>query len=333
MLFNFENLYKDLIANDFNQWQQKLPTQLEKIFSQRQHGKSQEWQQLLVALPDIKASEIDINTDCIHIGSRKDCDLVTQEQLGNFLKQLHPWRKGPYKLFDIHIDTEWHSDWKWQRIQSHISSLKNRSVLDIGCGNGYHMWRMLGEGARLVIGADPSQFFLVQFEVIKKYIELANGKQPIHILPFKGEELPAFNQEFKGRGFDTVFSMGVLYHRVSPIEHLQELKSFLRVGGELVIETLIIEGEESNVLLPQDRYAKMRNVWFLPTPALLLRMLERVGFKNIRVVDINQTSIEEQRRTDWMTFESLADFLDPNDHNKTIEGYPAPKRAVVVCNV
>ncbi len=335
MLFDFNDLYADLIANDFCQWQESLPAQLDKIFSLRQHGKTKEWQEILSALPEITPSIIDLNANTLQIGNVQDGDSNSRNQLEELLKQLHPWRKGPYNLFGIHIDTEWHSDWKWQRIRSHLAPLGNRRVLDIGCGNGYHMWRMLGEGAKLVIGADPSQFFLVQFATIKKYIEAANGKQPVHLLPFKGEELPAFNQKFKGRGFDTVFSMGVLYHRISPIEHLQELKTFLRVGGELLLETLIIESESENdhsVLLPQDRYAKMRNVWFLPTPELLIRMLERVGFKNVRIIDISQTSTQEQRRTEWMTFESLEDFLDPNDHSKTIEGHPAPRRAAVLCN-
>lgn len=328
MIVNFESLYADLIENDFCQWQESLPDQLAEVFSRRQHGKKQEWQNILTELPDIDVSSIDIAVDTVRIGSRDDCDSATRDQLEALLKQLHPWRKGPYELFGIHIDTEWHSDWKWQRIQPHIASLKNRRVLDVGCGNGYHMWRMLADGAKLVIGADPSQFFLVQFHTLKKYA----GEHPVHILPFKSEELPAFNTKYKGRGFDTVFSMGVLYHRVSPIAHLQELKSFMRAGAELVLETLIIEAAESGVLLPEDRYAKMRNVWFLPTPGLLVRMLERVGFKNIKVVDINQTSIEEQRSTEWMEYESLENFLDPDDHNKTIEGYPAPKRAVVICN-
>lgn len=331
-LVNFESLYADLIENDFCEWQEELPQQLTAIFEQRQHGKKQEWETILQQLPDIKASSIDIAADKVRIGMQHDCDETTGEQLLALLKKLHPWRKGPYELFGIHIDTEWHSDWKWQRIQSHLTPLKNRRVLDVGCGNGYHMWRMLADGAKLVVGADPSQFFLVQFHTLKKYA----GENPIHLLPFKGEELPAFNAVYKGKGFDTVFSMGVLYHRISPIEHLKELKSFLRLGGELVLETLVIEDESNpdahELLLPEDRYAQMRNVWFLPTPPLLVRMLERVGFKNVRVVDINQTSIEEQRSTDWMEFESLSDFLDPNDHNKTIEGYPAPKRAVVICN-
>ena len=333
MDISFESLYADLIEHDFAEWQEILPAQLEQAFQQRQHGKREEWKNILASLPDVKASEIDIGADRVRIGKAIDIDDESREALLSFLQSLHPWRKGPYELFGIHIDTEWHSDWKWQRIKDHLSPLKNRRVLDVGCGNGYHMWRMLAAGAKLVVGADPSQFFLVQFHTLKKYV----GERPIHLLPFKSEELPALTQKYKGKGFDTVFSMGVLYHRASPITHLQELKSFLRKDGELVLETLIIEGDEMNnqqqLLLPEDRYAQMRNVWFLPTPALLIRMLERAGFKNCRVVDINQTSIDEQRKTDWMSFDSLENFLDPNDHNKTIEGYPAPKRAVVIANV
>ena len=333
MNISFDSLYADLIEQDFAEWQEILPTQLEKAFNQRQHGKREEWHDILAALPDLKASDYDIGADRVRIGKASDIDDKNREKLHSLLQSLHPWRKGPYELFGIQVDTEWHSDWKWQRIRKSLSPLKNRRVLDVGCGNGYHMWRMLAEGAKLVVGADPSQFFLVQFHTLKKYV----GEKPIHLLPFKSEELPALTTKYKGKGFDTVFSMGVLYHRLSPIDHLRELKSFLRAGGELVLETLIIDGgvgeSQQQVLLPKDRYAQMRNVWFLPTPALLIRMLERVGFKNVRVVDINQTSIEEQRKTEWMTFDSLENFLDPNDHSKTIEGYPAPKRAVIIANL
>jgi len=327
-MFDFESLYQDLNANEFNEWADGLPKKIEQVFVDRFHGKREEWQSVLSTLPDIQISTINLDTDRLQIGTEEDYDDATRQQLTDLLKQLHPWRKGPYELFGIHLNTEWRSDWKWQRISPHISSLKNRSVLDVGCGNGYHMWRMFAEGARLVIGADPSQFFLTQFHTIKKYV----GEVPVHLLPFKGEELPAFRQEYKGLGFDTVFSMGVLYHRASPIHHLQELKSFLRSNGELVLETLILEGDDDRVLIPQDRYAKMRNVWFIPTTSILVRMLERVGFTNIRIVDITKTSTEEQRSTDWMTFESLSDFLDPDDRSKTIEGDPAPVRAVIIAN-
>jgi tRNA (mo5U34)-methyltransferase len=327
---DFSSLYQQLQHTHLADWAKVLPTQLDAIFKQRFHGKMAEWRDILERLPDINASNIVLDADKIVIGASTDCDVQTQQHLKQLLQHFMPWRKGPYELFGIAIDTEWRSDWKWQRVQAHLSPLKNRLVLDVGCGNGYHLWRMLGEGARLVVGADPSQFFLSQFHIMKHY---AGTDLPIHILPLKGEELPAFTQEYRGKGFDTVFSMGVLYHRQSPIAHLQELRYFLRAGGELILETLVIEGDEQTLLMPEDRYAKMRNVWFIPSPTLLVRMLQRAGFINIRVVDINQTSIDEQRVTEWMSYESLADFLDPDDHNKTIEGYPAPQRASVICNV
>lgn len=326
----FKPLYEQLQHTALADWVTTLPQQLEAVFKQRVHGKREQWQALLANLPEITPSKVAFDVDKITIGASTDCDVQTQQQLNDSLQQFMPWRKGPYELFGLSIDTEWRSDWKWQRVKGHLSPLKNRLVLDIGCGNGYHLWRMLGEGARLVVGADPSQFFLSQFQIIKHY---AGADLPIHILPLKGEELPAFTKEYRGKGFDTVFSMGVLYHRQSPITHLQELRYFLHAGGELILETLIIEGDEQTILIPEDRYAKMRNVWFIPSPSVLVRMLQRAGFINIRVVDINQTSVEEQRVTPWMSYESLADFLDPDDHNKTIEGYPAPKRAIVVCNV
>jgi tRNA (mo5U34)-methyltransferase len=236
---------------------------------------------------------------------------------------FHPWRKGPYNLFDIHINTEWRSDWKWERLLPHIQSLKGRKVLDVGGGNGYHGWRMLGEEAEIVLGIDPTLVFVMQYHVMQRYIE----SEKHFVVPIGIEALPQ-NLQF----FDTVFSMGVLYHRRSPIDHLYDLRSCLRSGGELVLETLVIDGQLGDTLMPASRYAKMRNVWFLPSISTMILWLERSGFKNVRCVDVDVTSLEEQRSTDWMTFESLADFLDPNDINKTIEGYPAPKRAIFLAD-
>lgn len=322
-MINFESLYQDIEHSPIAAWSTLLPPLIDTALRQRQHGKRQLWQTLLAQLPPLTSTHINLAQDCIQIGQASDISATAQQQLTQILKQLIPWRKGPYSLFDIHIDTEWRSDFKWQRLQKYISPLDNRHVLDIGCGNGYHMWRMYSEGAACVIGADPSQFFLTQFQVMKHYID---ANSPVHLLPLKSEELPAFQQ----RGFDTVFSMGVLYHRRSPLDHLNELKGFLRSGGELVLETLIVDGDEQTALMPRDRYAKMRNVWFLPSTAMLVRWLERLGFINICVVDVTVTSLQEQRVTSWMEFESLENFLDPNDLSRTCEGYPAPKRAIVI---
>ncbi|AVV82336.1 tRNA methyltransferase [Shewanella putrefaciens] len=207
------------------------------------------------------------------------------------------------------------------RVKQHVSPLKNRTVLDVGCGSGYHMWRMLGAGAKRVVGIDPSPLFLCQFEAVKR---LAGAHHPVHLLPLGIEELPPLD------AFDTVFSMGVLYHRRSPIDHLLQLRDQLRTGGELVLETLVIDGDENAVLVPQDRYGKMNNVWFIPSVAALMLWLKKCDFTDIRCVDTDVTALAEQRRTDWMPNESLLEYLDPTDITKTIEGYPAPKRATII---
>ncbi|MEZ9006914.1 tRNA 5-methoxyuridine(34)/uridine 5-oxyacetic acid(34) synthase CmoB [Vibrio sp. 10N.247.311.59] len=319
-MFNFANFYQ-LIAQDtrLQPWLNVLPQQLTD-WQNAEHGDFDRWLRALNKIPQDVPDQVDLKNS-VTIGSSTPFHTGELKKLESLLKTFHPWRKGPYTVHDIHIDTEWRSDWKWDRVLPHISPLKNRSVLDVGCGNGYHMWRMLGEGARLTVGIDPSHLFLVQFEAIRK---LMGDDQRAHLLPLGIEQLP------KLEAYDTVFSMGVLYHRRSPLDHLIQLKDQLVSGGELVLETLVIEGDENAVLVPVDRYAQMRNVYFFPSARALKRWLEQVGFEDVRIVDENVTTIGEQRTTEWMTHNSLPDYLDPNDPSKTVEGHPAPRRAILV---
>lgn len=321
---DFQQLYQLLATHRLAPWLSHLPQQVEAAVYGQPHGKRDLWLETLATLPPVQPSSCAFNQDTVRLGTGSDMDEANRAQLRACLETFIPWRKGPFELFGLHIDTEWRSDWKWQRVAPHLSSLQDRLVLDVGCGSGYHMWRMLGAGAKQVVGIDPSLFFLMQFQTIKHYA----AAQPVHFLPLKSEDLP----DFGGNGFDTVLSMGVLYHRRSPLDHLQELKNALRAGGELVLETLVVEGDERTVLMPEDRYGKMRNVWFIPSVAMLELWLRRLGFMNIRAVDITPTTLEEQRATEWMRFESLRDFLDPHDSSRTIEGYPAPLRAVILAN-
>ncbi len=236
---------------------------------------------------------------------------------------LHPWRKGPFELFGVHIDTEWRSDWKWERLQDAIAPLEGRKVLDIGCGSGYHCWRMRGAGASLVAGIDPTPLFVLQYFALQRYIQ----DWHVAVLPMGVEHLPE-----QMRAFDTCFSMGILYHRRSPIDHLIALRDCLREGGQLVLETLVVDGPEGYSLVPEGRYSKMGNVWFIPSPATLTSWLRKLRFQNVELVDVSTTTTEEQRSTEWMRFHSLEQFLDDKNPQLTTEGYPAPKRAIVLAD-
>ena len=236
------------------------------------------------------------------------------------LKELQPWRKGPFQLGDVYIDAEWRSDFKWQRLLPSLPDLKNRTVLDVGCGNGYYMFRMAEHQPRLLLGVEPGLLQNVQFWAIEKYANTGAA-----VLPLKVQDLP------DGMTcFDVVFSMGILYHRKSPIGHLEQLKSLLSQKGTLVLETLVVSGDELTCLVPQGRYAQMRNVWFLPSVDMLCGWLKKIGFKNIQVIDESLTTPDEQRTTEWMKFHSLSEFLSANQ-KQTVEGYSPPKRVIITC--
>ncbi|WP_428821109.1 tRNA 5-methoxyuridine(34)/uridine 5-oxyacetic acid(34) synthase CmoB [Microbulbifer sp. MCCC 1A16149] len=301
-------------------WLTSLPQQIADNLNPARWGDLPDWQAALDALPDILPSTTEIGSE-VRIGTSADATAEQKALLESQLHKLHPWRKGPWTVFDVFIDTEWRSDWKWDRVAPHLDDLNNRLVLDVGCGSGYHCWRQFGAGARRVIGIDPSAKFVAQFYALKKYLGM---DKPVDVLPVGIEALPA-----NLRAFDTTLSMGVLYHRRSPLDHLRELKETLRPGGQLLLETLVIDGGLGECLVPEGRYAKMRNVWFFPSTATLESWLRKTGFVDVKTVDLDRTSLEEQRSTDWMRFESLVDFLDPEDHSKTIEGHPAPLRATI----
>lgn len=320
-MIDYQPLFQQLAARQADRWVSVLPEQLRHAFAKTKHGDIAYWERLIHHLPVPKTALRIADRAAITVGSHNDIDATTRQNLLNQLMDLHPWRKGPYQLYGIDIDTEWRSDWKWNRLQDHIAPLHNRLVLDVGCGNGYHCWRMLGAGAKMVVGIDPTLVSVMQFQAVRKLY----GEAPVYVLPLGIEQMPS-----RLRAFDTVFSMGVLYHRRSPLDHLMELRDSLRPGGELVLETLVIDGRLGETLVPEKRYASMRNIWFIPSCATLISWLKRCRFNDIRLIDVSKTTTEEQRSTPWMRFQSLSDFLDPDNPHLTAEGLPAPVRAIVI---
>lgn len=319
-MIDFGNFYQIIAKNKLAPWLEILPAQLSLWQKQNMDSRFSQWMNNIEHLPNIRPDVVDL----LHSVTAKSHEPLSEgeiKRITHLLMSFSPWRKGPFSLYDIELDAEWRSDWKWQRLLPFIGNLEGQTVLDVGCNSGYHLWRMIGAGAKLAVGIDPMPLFLCQFEAIRK---LLGNDQRAHFIPIGIEDMPKLN------AFDTVFSMGVLYHRRSPLDHLYQLKEQLTSGGQLILETLIIDGELHQALVPGERYAQMRNVYFIPSVSTMMNWLTKCGFKDVKVVDISTTSIEEQRKTPWMTSDSLIDFLDPDDHSKTIEGYFAPMRAVFI---
>ncbi len=245
-------------------------------------------------------------------------DAIDHKQIHTTAKMMMPWRKGPFDLFSVLIDTEWQSQIKYNLLRPYFN-LKDKRVADIGCNNGYYMFRMLEDAPKRLVGFDPSPLYKLQFEFINHF-----AKTQIQYEMLGVEHLPFYEEKF-----DLIFCLGVLYHRSDPVAMLKALYKGLERQGEVILDTFMIDGDEEICLTPQSSYSKIPNIYFIPTIKALQNWCRRAGFKGFELLHISVTEQNEQRKTEWMEGESLEDFLDSDDNSKTIEGYPAPKRVYV----
>ena len=245
-------------------------------------------------------------------------DIEIDDEVVEVAKSLKPWRKGPFQIGNLFIDSEWRSQIKYSIIQPHLN-IENQIVGDIGCNNGYYMFRMLEERPKKIVGFDPSPLFRTQFDFIDSFIDSG----------IEYELLGVEHLQYYGVEFDTLLALGILYHRSDPIASLKSLRQGLKKGGTLILDTFYIEGDEEYCLFPKHRYSKIPNIYFVPTIPALENWIERAKFSNFEVIGKYPTTTQEQRKTDWIDGESLDNFLDPLDSSKTVEGYPAPKRVYI----
>ena len=301
------------------QWIEQLRLVCEQRYERNHDALFASWKEVL--------TDLTISCDCVFDASG-DTIGVTQSETGNTdeqklrerLLRLNPWRIGPYNFLGVDIDTEWRSFKKWDRIASSVY-FDNATVLDVGCNNGYFSFKALAAGASWVLGVEPFLLYNAQHEVIRRCLK---DPSTIGVMPIKANEIPAGL-----KAFDVALSMGVLYHRKNPIGHLDMLHGSLRKRGQLILETMAIDSEVADVIVPTDKFAKMRGIWFMPTVGMLKLWLKRTGFMDVKVIDVSVTNQQEQRKTDFMPFESLSDFLDPLDPNLTVEGYRTPVRVAI----
>ena len=279
------------------------------------HGDLPRWLAAVAELPPAPPVEVSYGAE-VTVGSALDLGDAGRGHLNAALRALIPWRKGPFRLFGTAIDAEWRSDLKWARIAPHVD-LDARRVLDVGCGNGYYGWRMLAAGARSVVGIDPSPLCVLQHAAVAYYAREARNL----VLPLRLEQLEP------SAPFDIVFSMGVVYHRRDPVRHIKDMARHAHRDTVVVLESLVVD---DGPLEPRGRYARMGNIHVVPDVATLRAWLAQAGFADARLADVAFTTVEEQRATAWMPYQSLADALDATDSRRTVEGYPAPKRAVMI---
>ncbi len=267
------------------------------------------------------ARHVDSNGDIVTIGAADEISDSARKAIGEDLRAFMPWRKGPFSIFGIDVDAEWRSQRKWQRLLPFLPDLRDKTVADIGCNNGYYMFRMSPYQPKLVLGLEPTLQHYYCFTALNGMAGLAN----LFIDLLGVEHLYLFPQ-----CFDVIFLMGIIYHRPSPLDVLKDISAALKPGGTLILESQAIPGTDPVALFPDKTYAKVPGTYFVPTGACLIHWMTRAGFTNVNLFCSHPMTSKEQRRTDWMVFESFSDFLDPDNPALTVEGYPAPHRVFLL---
>lgn len=294
-----------------------------RLHSEKQHWVGQKkkgflkYRKLLQSVAHLQAHSCDFNADIVRIGAQKDISDKERQDFYDVLRAFMPWRKGPFEIFGIEVDSEWQSQRKWNRILPALPDLNNKIIADIGCNNGYYMFRMAAHNPKLVLGFEPYVHHYFAFQMLNSLARQSN----LMVDLLGVEHLRHFTD-----CFDVIFLLGILYHRPSPIDALRDVYEALKPGGTLIVESQAIPGNQQVALFPEKTYAKVPGTWFVPTGACLANWLTRSGFRDVRLFASHPMSGKEQRRTEWMIFESYEDFIDKDNPERTIEGYPSPWR-------
>lgn len=247
------------------------------------------------------------------------CEREFDDEIRQIALALKPWRKGPFRVNELFIDSEWQSFVKFNLLKPYLSALSGKVVADIGCNNGYYLFKMLEFSPQKLVGFDPSIRAFLQFRLLNALV-----KTPINYELLGVESVPDYAHKF-----DIIFCLGVIYHRSDPVKMLKQVKSSLNKGGMVFLDTLYIDDEREIALVPRQTYSKIANIYFVPSVLALRNWCERAGFSHFELLAKKTTDAFEQRQTAWSEGYSLQDFLDPANSALTCEGYPAPKRVYV----
>jgi tRNA (mo5U34)-methyltransferase len=275
-------------------------------------------------LREFRAEHREFTTDTVTIGAAEEVSDENRNTIEQNLRGFMPWRKGPFSIFGIGIDAEWQSNRKWARLQAHLPDLHDKTIADIGCSNGYYIFRMMAHKPRWVLGFEPAMQPYYCGRALLAMAGCDNGA--IDLLGV--EHLTLFAETF-----DVIFLMGVIYHRAAPLDCLRTVRQALKPGGTLIFESQAIPGDEPVALFAEKTYGKAPGTYFIPTGACAVNWLKRAGFSSVDLFHAHPMNGEEQRRTDWMQFESYEHFIDPANQDKTVEGYPAPWRIFIKAGV
>jgi len=148
-----------------------------------------------------------------------------------------------------------------QKTGTKPENLKDKIVLDVGCGMGRFM-EVVQPYAKEVIGVDLSFAVDSAYENLKKF-------DNVHLI-----QADIFNLPFKNNTFDFIFSIGVLHHTRDTKKAFIKLPSILKSEGEIAIW---VYSDETSYTRFRNRFSDFYRIFTIHFPKRLLWYLSHTA--------------------------------------------------------
>jgi len=168
-------------------------------------------------------------------------------------------------------------DWKLSVLPKDYSG---KSVMDIGCADGFFSFDAEEKGADGVLAIDDEP--REQRPTRELAFQLLDSK-----VRYKQLDLYDFDSQLD-EYFDIIIFMGVLYHLKYPLFGLEKVVKKLAKGGTLYLETeysilYSIMGQSAAEFIKDDRLQKDPTNWWVPSIKCIRDMMEVAGLSDIEV--------------------------------------------------
>jgi len=205
----------------------------------------------------------------------------SQQEIQNFFNNI-PALFHTFQINDIVFPGKYSLELQMWVAQKIPLDLTGKSVLDIGCNDGFFSFLCESRGASRVLGIDSEQY-----TEVKKWNNKGNPNFDLmkKILNSKVEyrKMSVYDLDDLEEMFDYVLFFGVYYHLDSPVKAFQKI--YPKVKESVFVSGQILNDPNPIMYFYDEDETRDPTNWWIASPSCIQKIGKRMGFKNSVFVD------------------------------------------------
>ena len=208
--------------------------------------------------------------------------------------------------------------------------IRDKTVLEIGCGHGGISAFIALNGAKKVIGIDLNTQHL---EIARKFAQSVSSRfGSDYQLPTEFVEMNAYDMQFEPESFDIVFADNVFEHFMEPAKVLEQSNRVLKPGGIIVVPSFSSIWSKNALHLKSGLKVPWANLFF--SEQTICNVMIRLAKEDPNIakrypgVSANPKRVRDLRRhkdLNDITFSKFKKMAEGNGFKvKNFQVYPTP---------